>query len=116
MAPGHRLSRRDLVRSTIAAAAAAACARMMGTPLSGVIDAARFAPRSQVSGAALGLVIRNERPLDAETPLAALGQWKTPNDLFFVRSHFGTPENTPAKWTLTVDGEVGKSLTLSLDD
>ncbi|MFL5384265.1 MAG: sulfite oxidase [Longimicrobiaceae bacterium] len=60
------------------------------------------------------LVIRNPRPLGAETPLEALAQWRTPNDLFFVRSHFGPPTTLPARWTLTVDGEVNRPLALDL--
>lgn len=60
------------------------------------------------------LVIRNPRPLDAEAPLEALAQWQTPNDLFFVRSHFGPPQTLPLRWTLTVDGEVARPLTLGL--
>jgi len=60
------------------------------------------------------LVIRNPRPLGAEAPLEALTQWQTPNDLFFVRSHFGPPQTLPLRWTLTVDGEVARPAVLDL--
>jgi len=61
-----------------------------------------------------GLVIRNPRPLDAETPFEALAEWQTPNELFFVRSHFGPPAVFPARWTLTVDGEVARQTVMDL--
>jgi DMSO/TMAO reductase YedYZ molybdopterin-dependent catalytic subunit len=60
------------------------------------------------------LVIRNPRPLGAEAPLEALAQWQTPNELFFVRSHFGPPQTLPLRWTLTVDGEVARPLALDV--
>ncbi len=52
----------------------------------------------------------------AETPLDALTTYLTPNDLFFVRSHWVSQPPDPGKWTLKVDGEVGTPLELSLRD
>ena len=63
-----------------------------------------------------GLVIRNPRPLDAEAPLAELRSFLTPNEHFFVRSHFGPPASLPAQWTLTIDGAVRRPTTFSLDE
>jgi sulfite oxidase len=62
------------------------------------------------------LVIRNARPLDAESPLEALRTLETSNDLFFVRSHFGLPPDISTEWTLTIDGEVTRRVTLGLED
>jgi DMSO/TMAO reductase YedYZ molybdopterin-dependent catalytic subunit len=42
--------------------------------------------------------------------------WRTPTNLFFVRSHFGPPARVAEPWTLGVDGEVQRPLTLSLDE
>ncbi len=39
-----------------------------------------------------------------------------PNDLFFVRSTVAIPEIDSSTWTLTIDGEVATSLTVSLAD
>jgi DMSO/TMAO reductase YedYZ molybdopterin-dependent catalytic subunit len=64
----------------------------------------------------LRLVIRNARPLDAESPIEALRTFETRNDLFFVRSHLPLPAGTSAPWTLTIDGEVARPLTLRLND
>ncbi len=52
----------------------------------------------------------------AETPLDALTTYLTPNDLFFVRSHWISQAPDPRTWTLKVDGEVGTPLELSLRD
>jgi DMSO/TMAO reductase YedYZ molybdopterin-dependent catalytic subunit len=52
----------------------------------------------------------------AETPLDTLTTYLTPNDLFFVRNHW-TPHIPELKsWALTVDGDVGTPLHLSLAD
>jgi len=77
-----------------------------------------FGARQAGAGAGVGgsrLVIQNARPLDAEAPIEALRTFETNNDLFFVRSHLPLPEiATP--WTLTIDGEVARPITLPLDE
>ena len=62
------------------------------------------------------LVIRNPRPLDAESPLVALTDYQTAPEHFFVRSHFGPPAQLPARWSLRIAGEVAQPVTLSLDE
>jgi DMSO/TMAO reductase YedYZ molybdopterin-dependent catalytic subunit len=62
------------------------------------------------------LIVRNPRPLDAETPVEVFDQFLTPNRLFFVRSHFGPPAVGLHPWTLEVGGPDGKTLALSPDD
>jgi hypothetical protein len=51
-----------------------------------------------------------------ETPLDRLTTYITPNDDFFVRHHAPTEPPDPAAWSLTVDGEVGRPLRLSLEE
>ena len=73
------------------------------------------------SGAAPGvggsrLIIRNARPLDAESPIEALRTFETRNDLFFVRSHLALPTDVSTAWTLAIDGEVARPLTFQLED
>jgi DMSO/TMAO reductase YedYZ molybdopterin-dependent catalytic subunit len=58
----------------------------------------------------------NGYPIDAETPLDLLTTFITPNDLFFVRHHWNPVFPEAKTWSLTVDGEVGKPLSLSLAD
>ncbi|HVG45558.1 MAG TPA: molybdopterin-dependent oxidoreductase, partial [Longimicrobium sp.] len=96
------LDRRSFVLASLAAAGGAVAGRLL--------QAAPLAAPAQRPE----LVIRNPRPLGAEAPLEALGTWQTPNELFFVRSHFGPPATLPARWTLTVDGEVARPAVLDL--
>jgi len=58
--------------------------------------------------AAEGLIVRNRRPLDLETPVGALDRWLTPNDAFFVRSHLGMPAFGLAPWSVEVGGLVDR--------
>ena len=58
-------------------------------------------------------------PFDAETPVREFASWLTPNERFFVRSHFGPPaaESVQADtWRLAVKGLVKEGLSLSLKD
>jgi sulfite oxidase len=66
-----------------------------------------------------GLITRVTRPFDAETRGQEFASYLTPNDRFFVRSHFGPPppeqihENV---WRLHVKGLVDRPLELTLKD
>ena len=70
----------------------------------------------QPGGSELRLVIRNARPLDAESPIEALRTLETRNELFFIRSHLALPTDVPTAWTLTIDGEVARPVALRLED
>jgi sulfite oxidase len=105
------ISRREAL--TLAVAAAGSLVRPM--------RAAELLSAAAQSGGAPGvggsrLVIRNARPLDAESPLDALRTFETSNDLFFVRSHHPLPTEVATPWTLTIDGEVARPVTLGLED
>jgi sulfite oxidase len=78
--------------------------------------AAQTQPVARSGAGASSLIIRNARPLDAESPLEALRSLETSNDLFFVRCHHLPPADAATAWTLTVDGDVARPLTLRLDD
>ena len=97
---GARINRREFF--DVLAAAAAMCAG------SSTLDGAQSEARHllQLSG----------YPLDLETPLKALTSYLTPNDLFFVRTHWTPTRVDSAMWSLTVDGEVSRPLKLSLAD
>ena len=62
------------------------------------------------------LLIRNARPLDAESPLDALRSFETRNDLFFVRSHHAWSMDSTTPWTLTIAGDVARPMTFRLED
>ena len=76
--------------------------------------------RGDEAGHASGpLTVRVTRPFDAETPVREFASWLTPNERFFVRSHFGPPaaESVQADtWRLAVKGLVKEGLSLSLKD
>jgi len=85
----------------------------------GLIPAALAGGESQpVIEGKQGLIVHNERPVNAEPPPHLLDADFTPREHFFVRNNGLAPDKTdkPGAWTFTVDGEVQKPLTLSLDD
>jgi sulfite oxidase len=61
------------------------------------------------------LIVRSQRPLNLETPVAALDHRLTPNELFFVRSHFGAPAVDLNPWEVEVVGLVRHPLRLTLE-
>jgi DMSO/TMAO reductase YedYZ molybdopterin-dependent catalytic subunit len=64
-----------------------------------------------------GLVVLNDRPLNAETPPHLLDDPITPTKYHFIRNNGITPEDTaPDGWTLTVDGEVETPMELTIAD
>jgi sulfite oxidase len=70
---------------------------------------------AQSSDSRKRLLQLNAYALDAETPLDLLTSYITPNDLFFIRSHYIASRVDPAQWTLTVDGAVSRPLQFTLD-
>jgi len=94
--------------------------------LAAALTASRvWAPQDVVQAADRGsdgpapLITRVARPLDAETPVEVFASYLTPNERFFVRSHFGPPapdQIDEGTWRLWVGGLVERSLTLRLQD
>jgi len=83
-----------------------------GTALVGVDAFAAVAEQVASPGP---LIVHSARPQDLETPSELLTSWITPNELFYVRSHFYTPTIREETWTLQVDGEVASPLMLTMD-
>ena len=90
----------------------------MGAALGSAIPYARFMPAGLVPAAFAaknapdaipgkeGLVILNDRPLNAETPAHLLDDSVTPNRYMFIRNNGLVPENIdPDAWELEVSGE-----------
>ncbi|MBF0154019.1 MAG: sulfite oxidase [Magnetococcales bacterium] len=64
-----------------------------------------------------GLTMLGDKPLNLESPAHLLDDDVTPTARHFVRSHGTVPDNVDvAAWTLTVDGEVEKPLSLTIAD
>ncbi|MBI1370107.1 MAG: molybdopterin-dependent oxidoreductase [Planctomycetes bacterium] len=67
-----------------------------------------------------GLILLADKPVNAETPAHLLDDAVTPSNRHFVRNHGFVPEaaikQDAAGWTLTIDGQVDRPMTLSIDD
>lgn len=63
------------------------------------------------------LIYRQREPDNLETDFSGIRSLITPNESFYVRSHFATPpELNPTSWKLTVEGAVERSLDWGLND
>ena len=85
----------------------------------GLIPSTWAKPSGQPAPDDSPLIVRVARPFDAETKVREFVSWLTPNDRFFVRSHFGPPPEEqidPTAWRLQIGGLVDQPLGLSLDD
>jgi len=57
-----------------------------------------------------------EDPYVGETLQQSLSKWLTPNDSFYVRSHFDFPKISKNEFELVIDGLVDHPISLKLDD
>jgi sulfite oxidase len=73
-------------------------------------------PKPRVERSSRRMIQMGGYPINAETPLDALTSYLTPNDLFFVRSHWVPNPPNPKTWALAIDGDVDRPLRLSLGD
>ena len=101
------ISRRALLGGVLGGSAYAALA---GSPFARAQDAGLAAARPR------RLIVRSTRPENLETPTDLLDADFTPNDVFFVRSHFGPPIVDPRTFRLDVSGLCDRPLSLSLDE
>lgn len=63
-----------------------------------------------------GLIIRQKSPENLEFPFSSLDSWITPNDRFYIRSHFAVPKLDGSSHRLKVEGAVDRPLDLSLSE
>jgi DMSO/TMAO reductase YedYZ molybdopterin-dependent catalytic subunit len=63
-----------------------------------------------------GLPVRQSEPRNLESAFGDQTAFLTPNDQFFVRSHFAAPTIDATTWRLKVEGAVENPLELSLAD
>jgi DMSO/TMAO reductase YedYZ molybdopterin-dependent catalytic subunit len=61
----------------------------------------------------VGLIIRQKDPDNLEMPFDQLGEFITPSELFYIRSHFPIPELDPVAFRLSIRGAVRNELSLS---
>eukprot|EP01114_Cavostelium_apophysatum_P016568 TRINITY_DN4743_c0_g1_i1.p1 TRINITY_DN4743_c0_g1~~TRINITY_DN4743_c0_g1_i1.p1 ORF type:complete len:587 (+),score=108.53 TRINITY_DN4743_c0_g1_i1:53-1813(+) len=63
------------------------------------------------------LIVRTQKPFNAETPTAILSDnFYVPNELFFVRNHLPVPKVDPKNYVIEITGEGLQPMRLTLDD
>jgi DMSO/TMAO reductase YedYZ molybdopterin-dependent catalytic subunit len=63
-----------------------------------------------------GLIIRQKEPKNLEAPFDRIDSYLTPTELFYIRSHFPTPDLDGASYRLRIDGAVRYPFALSYED
>jgi DMSO/TMAO reductase YedYZ molybdopterin-dependent catalytic subunit len=102
--PGRPIDR----RSFLAGAAAGAAPLVCGAP--GAVAAAP-PPEGRP-----GLIARQTDPDNLEFPFLALDSFLTPNEQFYVRTHFEVPALDAKDWRLKVEGVVEKPFEVGYDE
>lgn len=72
--------------------------------------------REPLAASRAGLIMRQRTPENLEFPYSTLNSHITPNERFYIRSHFAVPSLEARSFRLKVDGAVDKPLELSYDD
>ena len=62
------------------------------------------------------MIIREKEPANLEMPFGELEGFYTPNERFYIRSHFPVPEVDLATWRLRIEGAVREAREWSLND
>lgn len=63
-----------------------------------------------------GLIIRQKQPENLEFPFSTLNDFITPNNRFYVRSHFPVPQLDRRTWRLRIEGAVERPAEISYDE
>ncbi|HVX59306.1 MAG TPA: sulfite oxidase [Pirellulales bacterium] len=63
-----------------------------------------------------GVISRQRSPLNAEFPFPTLDSFLTPNEQFYIRTHFDVPQLKADQWTLQVEGHVEHPFAISYDE
>ncbi len=83
-------------------------------PLVGRLDAADEPPKE--GRAFPGMIVRQKNPDNIEFPFSALDGFITPNEHFYVRTHFEVPKIEAKGWRLKIEGAVGKPFEIDYDE
>ncbi len=80
------------------------------------MKATKATPASTAPATFPGLVVRDKNPENLEFPFASLNSAVTPNEQFFIRSHFPVPKVNARSWRLHIEGMVERPLDLCYED
>ncbi|MFL6216520.1 MAG: sulfite oxidase [Blastocatellia bacterium] len=83
-------------------------AQLSALPLAGIAGRSIFAQQPPITSPA--------SPNSRAFNFATLNQWITPNDEFFVRSHFGVPRLAAAPFVMNITGEVERERRFTMDE
>jgi DMSO/TMAO reductase YedYZ molybdopterin-dependent catalytic subunit len=78
------------------------------------VSKSHFAGTDPLSSA--GLTIRQKEPKNLEAPFDRIDSYLTPTELFYIRSHFPTPDLDRASYRLRIDGAVRRPFGLSYEE
>src|SRR5712691_8491363 len=62
------------------------------------------------------MIIREKEPANLEMPFGLLHGFITPNEQFYIRSHFPVPPVNLASWRLRLEGAVEQAQEWSLEE
>lgn len=62
------------------------------------------------------MIIREKEPANLEMPFGALDGFLTPNEQFYIRSHFPVPPADLATWRLKIEGAIERPRAWSYDE
>jgi len=63
-----------------------------------------------------GLIIRQKEPDNLEAPFDQIDSYLTPTELFYIRSHFPTPDVNLTSYRLRIDGAVRRPFSMSYEE
>ena len=64
----------------------------------------------------IGLIVRQQSPVNLESPFDRLDSFLTPNELFYIRSHFPTPSLRAEDQVLHIEGDVRNPFTIGMEE
>ena len=102
-----RLSRRQLL---LGAAASGPLVALASYVRAAPTDTETPAPRFP------GVITRQTHPENIEFPFPTLHTFLTPNEQFYVRTHFEVPAIHRAQWKLRIEGHVERPVEIGYDD
>ena len=62
------------------------------------------------------MIIREKEPANLEMPFGLLDGFITPNEQFYIRSHFPVPEVDLKTWRLKIEGAVEQARSWTHDE
>lgn len=86
------------------------------------LSAASFAAQSSAgirlgnNGGPPGTISRQRQPDNVEFPFGTLDTFYTPNEQFYIRTHFRVPEIAAKDWKLSITGAVKHPFTITYDE